>query len=592
MNEFKSCLVWGIAIVSWFILWGLCLFIEEITGVSCFHVLLFVLGGLIVLAILGLAVYGFVDRIRLSKEIKKEGEIKQVYPHGYEAWRKKMNPKTISDIISAVPEIKQLENLFEQASSIKSKFPVGYKRWITKHCYFFINDATIVSAETDIMKLDQFGMKADSFDKWEKKQAEFANRCRTLRDKYLPKFGCYSYDIGLEKVDEYGNCIGGKYIVWQLFRQGFCLDDSLDYTHFANMQNLKMNSGITESCEQLNLCMAAIADEFCTKEQPLTIYVNANMKTLNESTSAAIALDIEGDCINNNKIIFIDPIIDKVFGISVDTSYTIKGKHIVVIDFVTSNNDLKSFCKKIISENSSEAPLITYISLMKEYDSDEMQKLIDDKNKELKAEDEERREKESLMSKVSDWDNQIFKLRYKYLLKYYPTTCKFEANEDELADRRTVWNFKNEPGVISPEAHRQALNEIIPRIKEILINTFGNSSLKYLTFVCVPASSQEKTEARYKEFSARLCGETNMENAYDHIKVINNRISKHKGGGRFKNGDLQFDEDFFKDKYVLLFDDVITSGVTICKLKMEMEQLGAKVVCGLSIGKTKRRRDT
>ncbi len=50
------------------------------------------------------------------------------------------------------------------------------------------------------------------------------------------------------------------------------------------------------------------------------------------------------------------------------------------------------------------------------------------------------------------------------------------------------------------------------------------------------------------------------------------------------------DSIFFKGKYVLLFDDVITSGRSMERLKQKLESVGAIVIAGLSIGRTKHER--
>ena len=54
---------------------------------------------------------------------------------------------------------------------------------------------------------------------------------------------------------------------------------------------------------------------------------------------------------------------------------------------------------------------------------------------------------------------------------------------------------------------------------------------------------------------------------------------------------LQFDRDFFKGRYVILFDDIITRGDSMSSFKEKMQQLGAIVIAGVSIGKTKHHRD-
>lgn len=206
---------------------------------------------------------------------------------------------------------------------------------------------------------------------------------------------------------------------------------------------------------------------------------------------------------------------------------------------------------------------------------------------EIAKREAEEREKKSLIYKVRNWHLLFNGFYYNYLLNYYPTTCTFEANEREWNDRWTIWNFKNTPGKTSSRDHNNALAIVIPKIKIKLIETFGEHSLKYLTLVCIPASSQEKTKARYEEFSRRLCNETGMINAYEHMNVIYSSSEKKFGGSGIDTNNVSFETGYFRGKYILLFDDVITKGESMLKFKIKMEELGATVVGGFSIGKTK-----
>lgn len=207
-------------------------------------------------------------------------------------------------------------------------------------------------------------------------------------------------------------------------------------------------------------------------------------------------------------------------------------------------------------------------------------------------EEAERKKKEQdfLLSCVSSWDCLNCGLKYSYLLNYYPTTCAFEATQSEWDDRWTVWNFKNSPGKTSEIEHQEALDDVIPRLKEKLTTTFGKVNLPKLTLVCIPASNQENTQRRYEEFSKRLCHETGLINSYRKIKVIHERSARHTGGIGLQTEFLSFDENFFKDRYVILFDDVITRGDSMCTFRRKMENMGAIVIAGLSIGKTKHER--
>jgi hypothetical protein len=269
-------------------------------------------------------------------------------------------------------------------------------------------------------------------------------------------------------------------------------------------------------------------------------------------------------------------------------------RRIVIIDVATENNELEKICKDLIEELAPKRPLITFVSVQKCYDRKEMVDIIErDKKKreeEVLKKEKERKAKEGLIKSVSSWDTLAGGLHFSYLFYYYPTTCDFEATEEEWSNRWIVWGFKNTPGKTSKSDHQEALEKAIPMLKNKLLTTFEEESLKHLTLVCIPASSQVKTQARYEEFSNRICSELGMINAYPHISVISEKEERRLGGTSIDTNKLSFDENFFKGKYVLLFDDIITRGDSMRTFKNKMEELGAIVVGGLSLGKTKHER--
>lgn len=198
--------------------------------------------------------------------------------------------------------------------------------------------------------------------------------------------------------------------------------------------------------------------------------------------------------------------------------------------------------------------------------------------------EQKQRELENIKQHISTWESIGNFINISYLFPYYPTTCDFEANDLEWANRWLVWNFKNTPGKTSSYEHNKALENLLPRISQLLSSTFGKDIYK-LVLVCIPAASKANNDARYKEFSNKLTELTGMINSFEHIQIVEDATPKHLGGTG--NPTLHFDEDFFKDKYVILFDDVITSGRSMIAFKIRLERMGAKVIAGMSIGKTK-----
>jgi len=194
---------------------------------------------------------------------------------------------------------------------------------------------------------------------------------------------------------------------------------------------------------------------------------------------------------------------------------------------------------------------------------------------------------------VKRWEYLSDNFYYTYLYYYYPTNCEFEATEEEWYVRRLVWHFKNDPDRhIAFFEHNNALSVVVPLIKKRLTEAFGEESLPFLTFACLPASTNAKNQARYEEFSRRLCEETGIENAYGYIEITKDGISKNdprNETGSSIQPEVRIDS-WFRGKQVLLFDDVITKGNTMLRYKRLLERVGATVIGGLAIGKTKHER--
>ena len=76
-----------------------------------------------------------------------------------------------------------------------------------------------------------------------------------------------------------------------------------------------------------------------------------------------------------------------------------------------------------------------------------------------------------------------------------------------------------------------------------------------------------------------------MTNAYNHVTVTKEGEAKRLGGTI--KAEYSLDEEFFNGKFILLFDDVITSGASMERFNILLQKAGAKVIAGLSIGKTR-----
>lgn len=183
------------------------------------------------------------------------------------------------------------------------------------------------------------------------------------------------------------------------------------------------------------------------------------------------------------------------------------------------------------------------------------------------------------MAKVNDNTKRFWNKKIVSFLKYYPVRIKNVGLEQQIA-RKIVWEFKD--GIAYEEVAQMTANHL----KEMFGGQVGN-----IVFSCVPASSAEKNELRYKNFSARVCELSGAINGYPHVNVTGERLAVHehrkdKEKAISKVKVIDFDEGFFKDKDVLCFDDILTTGSSWATYGNQLEQLGANIVGGFFLGKT------
>lgn len=192
-----------------------------------------------------------------------------------------------------------------------------------------------------------------------------------------------------------------------------------------------------------------------------------------------------------------------------------------------------------------------------------------------------------LRSKVTSWrikgDVPCFSM-----YNYYPTNHFPDVSTHEWDVRKKIWNFKYDPSKTLSSEHDIAMKSVIRDSEKVLKHFFGSYTSK-LTLVCITASTKHINMLRHEEFSNRLCGTLSMRNGYKYINITEDGTPKHLGG----NGkpELSFNSSFFKDKNILLFDDVVTSGGSIASFKRQLEECGANVIGALTIGKTKHERE-
>lgn len=188
----------------------------------------------------------------------------------------------------------------------------------------------------------------------------------------------------------------------------------------------------------------------------------------------------------------------------------------------------------------------------------------------------------SLETSVASWP-KLDGIAYKHLVDYhsYNTYGAYNLSTEEWDNREMIFNFKNNPELTDPISHRNAMEKAINLLRPVLNDTFG-SLLSHLTLVCIPASTSEKTIARFKEFAQVVTTDTGMTDGFNHVHVAVDAESKH-----LTNQPLYtLDEEWFAGRNVLLFDDIMATGGSIKSFARQMTTAGANVVAAVVLGKT------
>lgn len=166
-----------------------------------------------------------------------------------------------------------------------------------------------------------------------------------------------------------------------------------------------------------------------------------------------------------------------------------------------------------------------------------------------------------------------------WFCKYFPVRIR-NVGEDAIKARNLVWAFK--------DAKEEATERVAQMTAEYLTCQYGDK-VKDMTFICVPASSKEKNESRYKHFCQRVSELSGIANGFSLVHISGERpaVHGHRHDKTAAVADLtELDAGQIKGKTVCIFDDVISTGQSYGMFADRLERLGANVTGGIFLGRT------
>lgn len=178
-----------------------------------------------------------------------------------------------------------------------------------------------------------------------------------------------------------------------------------------------------------------------------------------------------------------------------------------------------------------------------------------------------------------------------YFTRYYPIN-RFGYDESQ----EFVFNFKSGD---YPRVYAQIFSRTILKLFEDLVEKDTEKHIiEDIIILPIPASTREKHKQRFRELFRLISKETGVKDGYEYIKVLNDVEAKHLNNNRTSLDEhIEIDYSFLEEyNYIILIDDVITTGKTISEFANKIRSLEvlkkygstkkSYFIIGLTLGKT------
>ena len=175
---------------------------------------------------------------------------------------------------------------------------------------------------------------------------------------------------------------------------------------------------------------------------------------------------------------------------------------------------------------------------------------------------------------MKEIDIKMYSTRAYYWVDYYPKSgysdYSSKTTSKMKSEREMIYEFKE-------GNYEQAFDKICDQIEKI--------AKKDTVFICIPASTRERHEKRFKIFMEKVSEKTGVINGYDAIKITQDREKKHEG---YKGNCVNYtvDYDKIKNKNIIIFDDIFTYGRGAKKIITNLKMCRAQDIQCIFLGKT------
>ena len=286
-------------------------------------------------------------------------------------------------------ERKQRE-LDDKYNRIVSKYPNGLRLYCKKHPDTSSKERIVTLSKEIFESYEENYRIAQYYSQWHDSQVQFAKEMRDLRNTKLNDWGCYYYNAQVQGQDEYGNPKSFDFKIWQMFCESFCTSQTADYTHYPQCKSY--NEKIPEFLNGKRSFKDWVYDKVIDfiEAIPGKPLINFADSGIGDSWTAIeyYHFGYLKQKLNEKNIPFTS--VDHL-----SPNHTLHKGPVVFIELVSNNKRLRETCSHFLQTSSGDNLTVVYLSLLKEYDEEELISLNRRKEEAIKeAAEKAQREKE------------------------------------------------------------------------------------------------------------------------------------------------------------------------------------------------------
>lgn len=256
------------------------------------------------------------------------------------------------------------------ASKIKRENQDGYFTYCEVLKKPSLSSNEVIFNKKAIIEYQKAYEQSKIYEGWEDKQQKFSSSYRALCSEHRKEDGRFSYKVTFNHIDKFGKLVISEFMVCQGFVDAFCFSDIEEKPQFVirctdNLPSFKNKNRIFR--ESVYNGIFNVIESAYNKEEDATLVVFINSSRFNwEKDSYNYHYRFLKSKLREEGIDFCE----------IENLTKIDRKHIyssvVIIDFITNDEDLKSNCRIVAEYFTGKIPFIGYYTLLKEYTEEQI----------------------------------------------------------------------------------------------------------------------------------------------------------------------------------------------------------------------------